>query len=90
MKIAPFIAPVLGIAVTTSASIAFDGIADKLVPTDLKAIPAFGIKVGVAIVGGLLAGKIAQIVVDNVEAVRLAATPASEEIVFTSDQEESD
>lgn len=64
-----FIAPILGIVVTTSASIAFDGIAKQLVPSDLKALPSFGIKIGVAVIGGLLAGQIAQIVVDNVESV---------------------
>ena len=64
-----FIAPILGIVVTTSASIAFDGLAKQLVPSDLKALPAFGIKIGVAVIGGLLAGQIAQIVVDNVESV---------------------
>lgn len=66
---AKFIAPILGIVVTTSASIAFDGVAKQLVPSDLKALPAFGIKIGVAVIGGLLAGQIAQIVVDNVESV---------------------
>jgi len=69
MKVSPFFAPVVGIIVTTSASIAFDGVAKQLVPTDLKALPAFGIKIGVAIVGGLLAGKLAQIVTDNIESV---------------------
>lgn len=69
MKVSPFLAPVVGIIVTTSASIAFDGVAKQLVPTDLKALPAFGIKIGVAIVGGLLAGKLAQIVTDNINSV---------------------
>lgn len=73
-----FIAPVLGIVVTTSASIAFDGIAKQLIPTDLKALPAFGLKVGVAVVGGLLAGQIAQIVVDNVESVVETVTNKNE------------
>lgn len=68
-QLSKFVAPVLGIIVTTSASIAFDGIAKQLTPTDLKAVPAFGIKIGVAVVGGLIAGKIAQIVVDNVDSV---------------------
>lgn len=81
MKLSPFIAPVAGIMVTTSASIAFDGIAKQLVPQDLKALPAFGIKIGVAIIGGLLAGKIAQIVIDNVESVVETVTPAESEEV---------
>lgn len=68
-RLSKFIAPVLGIVVTTSASIAFDGIAKQLIPTDLKALPAFGLKVGVAVVSGLVAGQIAQIVVNNVESV---------------------
>ena len=75
------VAPVVGIVVSTSAGIAFDGIAKQLVPTDLKALPAFGIKIGVAVVGGLLAGKLADIVVKNVESVVNTARthPESEE-----------
>lgn len=83
-----FIAPVLGIVVTTSASIAFDGVAKQIVPTDLKAVPAFGIKIGVAVVGGLIAGKIAQIVVENVESiVETVTTEESEEVA--SEEEEN-
>ena len=78
-QLSKYIAPVLGIVVTTSASIAFDGIAKQLVPTDLKALPAFGIKIGVAVIGGLLAGQIAQIVVDNVESVVETVTTKPEE-----------
>lgn len=88
-----FIAPVLGIVVTTSASIAFDGIAKQLVPSDLKALPAFGIKIGVAVIGGLLAGQIAQIVVDNVESVVETVTKdnaePSEEVASETIQEEN-
>lgn len=73
-----FIAPVLGIVVTTSASIAFDGIAKQLVPTDLKSLPAFGIKIGVAVIGGLIAGNIAQIVVDNINSVVETVNAAAE------------
>ena len=69
MKLSPLIAPVLGLVVTTSASIAFEGIAKQLVPSDLKAVPAFGVKIGVAVVGGILAGKIAQVVIDNAQSV---------------------
>ena len=83
-----FIAPVLGIVVTTSASIAFDGVAKQLVPSDLKAVPAFGIKVGVAVVGGLLAGRIAQIVVENVESVVETVTKENESEEVTSEEQE--
>lgn len=78
-SLSKFIAPVLGIVVTTSASIAFDGIAKQLVPSDLKALPAFGIKIGVAVIGGLLAGQIAQVVVNNVESVVETVTNKHEE-----------
>ena len=86
-----FIAPVLGIVVTTSASIAFDGIAKQFIPTDLKALPAFGLKIGVAVVGGLLAGQIAQIVVDNIESVveTVNQSAESEEVPSESTQEEN-
>lgn len=69
LQASKFIAPILGIVVTTSASIAFDGVAKQIIPSDLKAIPAFGIKIGVAVIGGLIAGQLAQIVIDNVESV---------------------
>ena len=85
-----FIAPVLGIVVTTSASIAFDGVAKQLVPSDLKAVPAFGIKIGVAVVGGLLAGRIAQIVVENVESVVETVTKENESEEVTSEEQEED
>lgn len=90
-QLSKFIAPVLGIVVTTSASIAFDGIAKQLIPTDLKALPAFGLKIGVAVVGGLLAGQIAQIVVDNIESVVETMNPpaASEEVPSEEPQEEN-
>lgn len=90
-QLSKFIAPVLGIVVTTSASIAFDGIAKQLVPSDLKALPAFGIKIGVAVVGGLLAGQIAQVVIDNVESVISTVNkPAeSEEVASETVQEEN-
>ncbi len=90
-QLSKFIAPVLGIVVTTSASIAFDGIAKQLIPSDLKALPAFGLKIGVAVVGGLLAGQLAQIVVDNLESVVETVTkPAeSEEVPSEEIQEEN-
>lgn len=84
-----FIAPVLGIVVTTSASIAFDGVAKQLVPADLKAVPAFGVKLGVAVLGGLLAGKIAQVVVDNVESVRTTIEEARNHEDVASELEEN-
>jgi hypothetical protein len=90
MSVKDHIPTVLGIVVTTSASIAFDGVAKQLVPTDLKAIPAFGIKVGVAIVGGLLAAKLSQIVMDNVESVitTVTADPVPDEEEVPSAKEE--
>lgn len=90
-QLSKFIAPVLGIVVTTSVSIAFDGIAKQLVPSDLKALPAFGIKIGVAVIGGLLAGQIAQIVVENVESVveTVTKTEDSEEVASETPQEEN-
>lgn len=90
-QLSKFIAPVLGIVVTTSASIAFDGIAKQLIPTDLKALPAFGLKIGVAVVGGLLAGQIAQIVVDNIESVveTVNQSAESEEVPSEATQEEN-
>lgn len=88
MKLSPFIAPVAGIIVATSASIAFDGVAKQLFPSDLKALPAFGIKIGVAVIGGLIAGKIADIVTTNIESVVETMTPAESEEV-PSPQEEN-
>lgn len=91
MKLSPLIAPVLGLGVTTAASIAFESGAKLVIPSDLKAVPAFGVKIGVAIVGGILAGKIAQIVVDNVQSVvdTVANMKESEEVYSEEVQEEN-
>ena len=90
-QLSKFIAPVLGIVVTTSASIAFDGIAKQLIPSDLKALPAFGLKIGVAVVGGLLAGQIAQVVVDNIESVveTMEKQETSEEVASEDPQDKN-
>jgi hypothetical protein len=87
MKLSPFIAPIAGIVVTTSASIAFDGIAKQITPTDLKALPAFGIKIGVAVVGGLLAGKIGDIVATNINSVVETVTKTGESEDVSSPEE---
>lgn len=79
--LAQLVSPVVGIVIQTSAGIAFDGIAKQLFPTDLKALPAFGIKIGVAVVGGLIAGKIADYVADNLASVidTVSSKPAENE-----------
>lgn len=63
------IAPIIGIVVAQSTSISIDGIAKQLIPTDLAAVPGFAIKLGVAVVGGIAASKLAGYVIANVESV---------------------
>jgi hypothetical protein len=83
----------LGVAIQTSAGIAFDGIATQATPTDLKSVPTFAIKIGVAIVGGLIAGKIADYVVNNVASVVStlsdppAATTSEDDLAKSSPEE---
>lgn len=83
-----FIAPALGLVVTTSASIAIDGIAKQVVPTDMKAVPAFAVKLGVAVIGGLVAAQIAQVVVKNVESVvETVTTNEGEEVASVVEED---
>lgn len=85
------IAPVAGLIVQTSTSIALDGVVKQLVPSDLKALPAFGIKLGTAVIGGLIAAKIAGYAMDNIQSVVDTATkqPESEEVVPEEIQDEN-
>lgn len=73
-----FIAPVVSIIATSSTSIAVEGLVKQLTPVDLKAVPAFGIKVGAAVVGGLIAAKIGAIVLENVNSVVETVTNTEE------------
>lgn len=77
----PLIAPILGTVVSISTGIVTDGVAKQLVPTDLKALPGFAVKLGVGLAGALLAAKISSYVVTNVNSVVETATKTgSEEI----------
>lgn len=77
------IAPVVGIVVTTSASIAFNSTAEILLPKDMKPVVAFTTKIGVAVIGGLLAGRIAGEVTDRITEVVKATTPVNDQVVIT-------
>lgn len=80
------IAPVTAIVVSTSAGVAVDSAVKMLVPVGIKALPAFGIKLGTAIVGGLIGAKLASIVTDNIAGVTKALNAVDHE---DTDQEDN-
>lgn len=63
------IAPVTSLLVSASTSVAIDNAVKIITPPNVKAVTSFGIKVGTIIIGGIIAGKIADYTVKNVEAV---------------------
>ena len=72
---------VANIVVSTSAGVAVDSAVKMLVPIGIKALPAFGIKLGTAIVGGVISMRIGHLIQTNTEAIISELT--------TADQEES-
>lgn len=79
MQPSKLIAPAVGIIVSFSANIAFEGIAKQILPTDLKALPSFGIKLGSAIVGAFIAERITKLVTENVSSVVETLLPEESE-----------
>jgi len=60
---------VISTAVSVSASVAVDSAVKMVVPIGIKALPAFGIKLGTAIVGGFVGMKLGNLVEANVNEV---------------------
>lgn len=69
--LAAIIPTVASIVVSTSAGVAIDSAVKMIVPVGMKALPAFGIKVGTAIAAGLIGAKIGSIVEKNLTDVIL-------------------
>ena len=63
------LSPVVGLVATTSTAIAVEGLVKYLTPIGLKAVPAFGVKIGGAILGAVIAGKVADIAVTATNSV---------------------
>lgn len=74
------IAPITSIVVSTSVGVAVDSAVKMIVPVGIKALPAFGIKLGTAIAGGLIGVKIANIVSNNIESVVETIQSGAEEV----------
>ena len=74
------IAPITSIVVSTSVGVAVDSVVKMIVPVGIKALPAFGIKLGTAIAGGLIGVKIANIVSNNIESVVETIQSGAEEV----------
>lgn len=88
MQTSQLIPAVAGIVVSFSTGIVVDKIADQVFPADMKAVPAFGIKLGVAVAGWLISQRVAKVVTDNLEAVVATLKPEESEEV-TSEKEEN-
>ena len=78
----PFIAHTV---VSTSAGVAVDSAVKMLVPVGIKALPAFGIKIGTAIVSGVIAMRVGNLVQSNAEAIISELTTADQEESTTED-----
>jgi hypothetical protein len=77
---------VLQTIVSTSAGVAIDSAVKMIVPIGIKALPAFGIKVGTAIATAYVAAKVGKIVETNVkEIVAIVNAPDAEEVPSTED-----
>lgn len=68
-----------GIVASASSGIAVEELVKHLTPVDIKAVPAFSIKIGAAIVGGLIAAKVGSIVVENLTSVVETVTNKTDE-----------
>lgn len=79
---------IASIVVSTSAGVAIDSAVKMIVPVGIKALPAFGIKVGTAIAGGLIGAKIASIVEKNLTEVIITINEIDAEEV-TPEQEDN-
>lgn len=80
------IAPVASLVVSTSVGVAIDQTVKMIVPVGIKALPAFGIKVGTAIAGWYVGMRVAQIVEKNVnEAVEIVQSIDAEEVEPTQE-----
>lgn len=72
---------ITSIVVQTSAGIAVDSAVKMIVPFGIKALPAFAIKLGTTIAGGLIGGKIASIVSKNItEVIATVQTTDAKEV----------
>ena len=73
----PFVASTV---VSTSAGVAVDSAIKLLVPLGIKTIPAFGIKIGTAIVGGIIGMKVGALVEKNLtEVIAIVKSIGAEE-----------
>lgn len=79
---------ITSIVVSTSAGVAIDSAVKMIVPIGIKALPAFGIKVGTAVAAAIVGGKIGKIVEDNMnDVIAIVKDTGAEEV--TSVQEDN-
>lgn len=90
MPLSQHIPAVAGLVVTMAASIATDGIIERILPADTKNLTAFGVKMGLGLAGAALGGLIAKQVITNLTSVVETMVPAPEsEPEETSEQEQN-
>lgn len=77
---------VTSVVVSTSAGVAIDSAVKLIVPIGIKALPAFGIKVGTAIAAALIGGKVGSIVEQNlVSVIETVKNTGAEEVESTQE-----
>lgn len=79
--LAALIPAVTGIVVSTGVGVAIDNAVKIILPPATKAVTGFGIKVGVAIAGGIIGGKIANYVSTNLESVITTVNETGAEVI---------
>lgn len=72
---------ITSIVVSTSAGVAIDSAVKMIVPVGIKALPAFGIKVGTAIASAMIGAKVGGIVEKNISEVISIVKDTGAEVV---------
>ena len=81
------IAPVTNLVVSYSAGSVVGSVVKLAMPVGMKALPAFGINLGSAVVGGVVGLKVSGIVGKNLKKVMDAVKAQDESVKTDSDEE---
>lgn len=77
---------IASIVVSTSAGVAIDSAVKMIVPIGIKALPAFGIKVGTSIAAALVGAKVGSIVEKNIsEVIDIVKNDGAKEVTTQED-----
>lgn len=74
-----FIPMIAATVVSTSAGVAIDSAVKMIVPIGIKALPAFGIKLGTVVASGLVSLQLKKMIESNVTDIILELNPAEQD-----------